>query len=237
MTDNLAETSSEAEMREAIRMEELQRQNQAFRAPMVASSARGIGQEAHALDRPEITESYERPPQLQLDNLRQQRPFLMWGWIRSVVASTVQMIVGAVVFVVVATLLLTPFEKYSNSVGALLGSGSELTSGEVWARGWSMFMEFLPLAVVAMLGAFKAGEITNMILSGGGVPSSGMSDRMQGARGAASGVRGAAGGVAALAGAGMAVASGGAALAARAGGQVLSAATRSAGRAAKSSGG
>ena len=73
MTDNLAETSSEAEMRQAIRMEELQRQNQAYRAPMVASSARGIGEEAHALERPEITESYERPPELRLGTLRGQQ--------------------------------------------------------------------------------------------------------------------------------------------------------------------
>ena len=64
LTDNLAESSSEAEMRQAMRLEELQRQNQAYRAPMVASSARGIGEQAHALDRPEITETYERPPEL-----------------------------------------------------------------------------------------------------------------------------------------------------------------------------
>ena len=157
-----------------------------------------------------------------------QTSFLMWGWIRAVVASTVQMIVGAVVFVIVATLLLTPFERYSNSIAALLGSGTEITSGEVWSRGWSMFLEFLPLAVVAMLGAFKTGEITNMILSGGGVPSSGLADRMHGARGAASGVGGAAAGVAAAAGAGAAVASGGASAAMQAGGKVLSAATRTA---------
>ena len=163
-----------------------------------------------------------------------QTSFLMWGWIRAVVASTVQMIVGAVVFVIVGTLLLTPFEKYSNSISALLGSGSEMPVGEVWSRGWSMFLEFLPLAVVAILGAFKAGEITNMILSGGGVASSGMSDRMQGARGAASGVSGAAAGVGAGAGAGMAIGSGGASLAAQAGRQALSAVTRGAGRAAKS---
>ena len=163
-----------------------------------------------------------------------QTSFLMWGWIRAVVASTVQMIVGAVVFVIVGTLLLTPFEKYSKSISALLGSGSEMPVGEVWSRGWSMFLEFLPLAVVAILGAFKAGEITNMILSGGGVPSSGLSDRMQGARGAASGVSGAAAGAGAVAGAGMAIASGGASAAAQVGRQALSAATRGAGRAAKS---
>ena len=74
MTDNLAETSSEAELQQAIRIEELQRQNQAFRAPMVASSARGIGEAAHALERPEITESYERPEELQLENLRRPPP-------------------------------------------------------------------------------------------------------------------------------------------------------------------
>ena len=159
-----------------------------------------------------------------------QTSFLMWGWIRAVVASTVQMIVGAVVFVIVATLILTPLEKYSNSIGALVGAGAELSATDVWSRGGSMFLEFLPLAVVAILGAFKAGEITNMIMSGGGVPSSGLSDRMQGGRGVASGVAGAAAGTAAVAGAGLAIASGGISAAAQAGGRVLSAATRAAGR-------
>ena len=159
-----------------------------------------------------------------------QTSFLMWGWVRGVIAATVQMLVGSVVFVVVGTLLLTPFEKYAASLSALLGAGAALTAGDVFSRGFTMFLEFLPLAVVAILGAFKTGEITNMILSGGGVPSSGLADRMQGARGVSSGVRGAASGVAAVAGtaatAGAVVATGGAALAAAGARQVMSAVTR-----------
>lgn len=59
LPDRLAETADEAAMIQALRLEEIQRQANALRAPMVASSARGIGQTSHALDRPEITASYD----------------------------------------------------------------------------------------------------------------------------------------------------------------------------------
>ena len=59
MPDRLAETADEAAMMQALRLEEIQRVANALRAPMVASSARGIGQTTHALDRPEITASYD----------------------------------------------------------------------------------------------------------------------------------------------------------------------------------
>ena len=62
LSDNMADTSDEASMLQALRLEDLQRQHNAFRAPMVASSARGIGERAHALNRPEITQTFERPP-------------------------------------------------------------------------------------------------------------------------------------------------------------------------------
>ena len=54
MTDALATSADEAALLQAIRLEEIQRQSNAFRAPMVASSARGIGERTHVLDRPEI---------------------------------------------------------------------------------------------------------------------------------------------------------------------------------------
>ena len=57
MTDALAGSADEAALLQVIRLEEIQRQSNAFRAPMVASSARGIGERAHVLDRPEIMAS------------------------------------------------------------------------------------------------------------------------------------------------------------------------------------
>ena len=67
MTDALATSADEAALLQAIRLEEIQRQSNAFRAPMVASSARGIGERTHVLDRPEIMAavpgaSLSRPP-------------------------------------------------------------------------------------------------------------------------------------------------------------------------------
>ncbi len=59
-SDNLAQTGEEAALLQALRQEELQRQYDAFRAPMVSTSARGIGVAQHSLERPEITASFAR---------------------------------------------------------------------------------------------------------------------------------------------------------------------------------
>ena len=60
-SDNLAQTGEEAALLQALRQQELQRQYDAFRAPMVSTSARGIGVAQHLLERPEITASFARP--------------------------------------------------------------------------------------------------------------------------------------------------------------------------------
>ena len=159
-----------------------------------------------------------------------QTSFLFWGWIRAIVASTVQMMVGGAVFVLTGTLLLVPVERFTRSLGALIGTSNSMTAGDVLSRGMSSFMEFLPLALVAMLGAFKVGELTSMILSGGGVPSSGIGERVQGARGAARGVGSVGRGVGAVAGVAAGAATGGAAMLAGAGRGALSAVTKAAKR-------
>ena len=159
-----------------------------------------------------------------------QTSFLLWGWIRAIIASTVQMMVGGAVFVITGSLLIVPIQRYLNSLGELMGTGAQLSAGEVMGRGMGSLVEFFPLAIIAMLGAFKAGELTSMILSGGGVPSSGIGQRAQGARSAGraagSAVRGvgAMGGMAGGAVAGMAT--GGAAMLAGAGRAAMSAVTR-----------
>ena len=155
-----------------------------------------------------------------------QTSFLFWGWIRAIISSTVQMMVGGAVFVLTGTLLLVPVERFTKSLGALIGTSNSMTAGDALGRGMSSFMEFLPLALIAMLGAFKSGELTSMILSGGGVPSSGIGERFQGARSAAKGVGSVGRGIGAAAGVAAGVATGGAALAAGAARGVLSAATK-----------
>ena len=50
-----------------------------------------------------------------------QTSFLFWGWIRAIISSTVQMMVGGAVFVITGTLLLVPVERFTKSLGALIG--------------------------------------------------------------------------------------------------------------------
>ena len=61
LSNTLAQTADEAAMLQALHLEELQREYNAFRAPMVSTSARGIGVAQHPLERPEITASFARP--------------------------------------------------------------------------------------------------------------------------------------------------------------------------------
>ena len=159
-----------------------------------------------------------------------QTQFLFWGWVRSIIAATFQMMIGAAVFVISGTLLLTPLRRYTASLTEMMAESQDLSAGAIFSQGGSMILEFLPLALIAILGAFKGGEITGMILSGGGVPSSGLGDRARGAGQAKGAAMGAARGASSVARGGAALAagaaSGGAALAAGAGRAVLSAATK-----------
>ena len=159
-----------------------------------------------------------------------QTQFLFWGWVRSIIAATFQMMIGGAIFVVSGTLLLTPLRRYTASLTEMMAESQDLSIGTVLSQGFSMLLEFLPLAMIAMLGAFKGGEITGMILSGGGVPSSGLGDRARGAGQAKAAAGGVARGVGSVARGGAALATGGASAAAGAGAAVLSAATKAATR-------
>lgn len=164
--------------------------------------------------------------------LVQQTSFLMWGWIRACVGGAVQML-GAVVFTISGNLIVAPLQRYTAQLADMLGDAGAHTPGMVMSAGFGMLAEFLPLLLIAALGAFKAGELTNMLLSGGAPPSSGLGQRYQGAKDAGRAARGVAGGARALGGAvtgaAVGVATGGAAAAGAIGRRALSAATRTRG--------
>ena len=61
LTDAMATSADEAQMLETLRLEDVQRRHQSVRAAAVVSSARGIGERAHVLDRPEIMSRAARP--------------------------------------------------------------------------------------------------------------------------------------------------------------------------------
>ena len=135
-----------------------------------------------------------------------QTDFLFWGWLRSIFGSTVQVIVGGAVFAIIGQLMLVPLQRFSNIV-TVLTMDDVATIGSVFGRSVSAFLEFLPIFIVAYLSAGKVSELAGMILSGGGVPSAGLSDRMRSAgqaRSAASGVLAGGAGGARLAAAGVA---------------------------------
>ncbi len=169
-----------------------------------------------------------------------QLSFLFWGWFKSLLGAAVHTMVAAAVFVTVSQILLMPLARFSTMATQRLGSGDDEDAMAPLGALAGWFFETIPLVLVAMLGAFKIGEITSMIMNAGPMPSSGLGDRLRGAqqmRGMASGARGAlAGGRGALAArgaAGAASAAGGAAAAATgvgavvAAGAVLSQATKS----------
>ena len=175
-----------------------------------------------------------------------QLQFLAWGWFRTLLGAGVHMMVAGACFAVVAQILMIPIIRFSTLVtlansqpvveaisvhplGLLAG-----TAGVALSAGLAAITESLPLILVAYLGAFKIGEITAMIMNGGSMPGSGISDRMRsmrsmsstgrslgmiGGRGAATAAGAAAAGVGAAA-AGVAT-GGSAAVAAVAAGKVL----------------
>ena len=158
-----------------------------------------------------------------------QTDFLFWGWVRSLFSATVQVVVGGGVFALIGQLMLVPMRRYSNAMELMMQADS-FALGVIFSRGMSMVLEFLPLFIVAFLAAGKVSEITSMVLTGGSVPSAGLSDRMRGAGQAGRAVGGAARGAAGAVRVGTAgVAAAGTVAAGAAGavgGRVLSVATR-----------
>ena len=88
------------------------------------------------------------------------------------------MLVGGVVFLICGALVIAPLQRYAGAIAALISDPGAPAASEVFARGMALVLEFLPVAVIAFLGGFKANELSAMILSGGGVPGSGIGQRM-----------------------------------------------------------
>ena len=154
-----------------------------------------------------------------------QTDFLFWGWVRSVFAATIQVVVGGAVFAVIGQLMLVPMRRFAN-VFEILGSSAGMTFGDAIVRAGGLFLEFLPTFVISILVAGKVGEITSMLLTGGGVPSAGVSERMRGASQAGSAASGLMSGARGAAMVGATAATAGASVAAAGAGRVLSVVTR-----------
>ena len=166
-----------------------------------------------------------------------QLSFLFWGWFKTLLGASVHMMIAGAVFAVSVQLLSIPLLR-------LEGIFAQLQSAQVWATHSLMtpltllegfVVETVAIWLIAMLGAFKVGELTSMIMNSGPMPGSGLGDRLsQGkslgkgamaAKGmlAGGGAAGAAGGAAA---AGATVATGGAAAAAVVASQATKAITK-----------
>ena len=174
-----------------------------------------------------------------------QLQFLAWGWFRTLLGAGVHMMVAGACFAVVAQILMIPIIrfKHAGDVSPTRSRWSRLspcirwacwpgTAGVALSAGLAAITESLPLILVAYLGAFKIGEITGMIMNGGSMPGSGLSDRMRSmgsmrSTGRSLGMIAGRGAATAAATAGAAVVTGGTAAAAVAAGRVLSQATRS----------
>ena len=157
-----------------------------------------------------------------------QLSFLFWGWFKTLLGASVHMMIAAAVFAISVQLLSVPLLRIE-------AMNANLQNSQVWAANGiltpfllliALVIETIPIWLVALLGSFKVGELTSMIMNGGPMPSSGLGDRMRqmgSMRGGGMALGKLAGGAGAAA-AGATVATGGAALAAAA---VMSQATKS----------
>ena len=135
-----------------------------------------------------------------------QLSFLFWGWFKTLLGASVHMMIAGAVFAVSVQLMTVPLLR-------LQGTFANVQNAEVWAAlsvatplalYWSFVMETIPFWRLGMLGAFKVGELTSMIMNSGPMPSSGLGDRLSQMRSMSKGASGAA----KLAGAGRMAAAG-----------------------------
>ena len=119
-----------------------------------------------------------------------QTNFIFWGWLRAIASATVQMLVGGVVFLICGMLVISPLTRYAASVSVLISGSDEPSILEILSRGMALVLEFLPVAIIALLGGFKVNEMASQILSGGPVPGSGIATRIGQASMIASGAGG-----------------------------------------------
>ncbi len=102
-----------------------------------------------------------------------QLSFLFWGWLRTVLVYSLYGAVAAAIFRVVTEL----------GVFVVQGWTGDVASGVEWAgptgimTAWRRSLVTIPYIVAAGLATLKVGELTQMLISGGGNVGSGASGR------------------------------------------------------------
>ena len=96
--------------------------------------------------------------------LIQQFDFLFWGWFKAMLQCAIYMLTSAVMYVVVASLLVAPMARMAQIPLPSSGAGSSLWGMlEFYVR---MYLEFVPLLVVCFFAALKVGSISGSIMAG-----------------------------------------------------------------------
>ena len=113
-----------------------------------------------------------------------QLNFLFWGWFKTLLGASVHMMVAAAVFVVASQILTIPLFRFKAVMDQLVPRADPAywTGFAHTVHMASWMLETIPLVLIAWLGAFKIGELANMLMSGGAMPGSGLGDRVRGAQ-------------------------------------------------------
>ena len=111
-----------------------------------------------------------------------QLNFLFWGWFKTLLGASVHMMVAAAVFVVASQILTIPLFRFKAVMDQLVPRADPAywTGFAHTVHMASWMLETIPLVLIAWLGAFKIGELANMLMSGGAMPGSGLGDRVRG---------------------------------------------------------
>ena len=107
-----------------------------------------------------------------------QLSFLFWGWLRTVLVYSLYGAVAAAIFRVITELGVFVVQGWTGDVAA----GVEWAGPTGIVTAWRRSLVTIPYIVAAGLATLKVGELTQMLISGGGNAGSGASGRaMQGA--------------------------------------------------------
>ena len=111
-----------------------------------------------------------------------QLSFLFWGWFKSLLGAAVHCMIAAAVFVTVTQLLLSPLNRFVAIMAQLADgrTGDGLFLGRLFDATSTWLLEAIPIALIAILAAFKIGSITSMIMNSGSMPSAGIQERVRG---------------------------------------------------------
>ena len=102
-----------------------------------------------------------------------QLSFLFWGWLRTVLVYSLYGAVAAAIFRVVTELGVFVVQGWTGDVAA----GVEWAGPTGIMTAWRRSMVTIPYIVAAGLATLKVGELTQMLISGGGNVGSGASGR------------------------------------------------------------